>query len=148
MLTVPKLSETFFHPLYTGTVPVGYSPSRSIMTYPICHTKTQFPPGVAFYLFDQPEQQTAFSAVFTPPLMGFQVSLLPEILDRPLHRRPGERQFPGNGADGRPALMKYVRPIREVDVNRFGSVGEILVIIDLLQFSQVYQPPFVSRYGE
>ena len=56
MLTVPKLSDTFVYPLYTGTVPVGYSPSRSIMTYPICHTKTQFPPGVAFYLFDQPEQ--------------------------------------------------------------------------------------------
>ena len=138
----------FVYPLYTGTVPVGYSPSRSIMTYPICHTKTQFPPGVAFYLFDQPEQQTAFSAVFTPPLLGFQVSLLPEIVDRPLHRRPGEGQFPGNGSDGRPALTERVRPVREVDVDRFGPVGEILVIIDLLQFPQVYQPPFVSRYGE
>lgn len=118
------------------------------MTYPICHTKTQFPLGVAFYLFDQPEQQTAFSAVFTPPLLGFQVSLLPEILDRPLHRRPGERQFPGNGADGRPALMKCIRPVREINIDRFSPVGEILVIIDLLQFPQVYQPPFVSRYGE
>ena len=135
-------------PLYTGTVPVGSSPSRSIMTYPICHTKTQFPLGVAFYLFDQPEQQTAFSAVFTPPLPGFQVSLLPEILDGPLHRRPGEGQFPGNGANGRPALMKYIRPVREINIDRFSPVGEILVIIDLLQFPQAYQPPFVSRYGE
>lgn len=118
------------------------------MTYPICHTKTQFPPGVAFYLFDQPEQQTAFSAVFTPPLMGFQVSLLPEILDRPLHRRPGERQFSGNGADGRPTLPECIRPVREINIDRFSPVGEILVIIDLLQFSQIYQPPFVSRYGE
>ena len=148
MLTVPKLSDTFVYPLYTGTVPVGYSPSRSIMTYPICHTKTQFPLGVAFYLFDQPEQQTAFSAVFTPPLLGFQVSLFPKILDRPLHRRPGERQFSGNGADGRPALMKCIRPVREINIDRFSPVGEILVIIDLLQFPQVYQPPFVSRYGE
>ena len=138
----------FVYPLYTGTVPVGSSPSRSIMTYPICHTKTQFPLGVAFYLFDQPEQQTAFSAVVTPPLLGFQVSLFPEILDRPLHRRPGERQFSGNGADGRPALMKCIRPVREINIDRFSPVGEILVIIDLLQFPQVYQPPFVSRYGE
>ena len=138
----------FVYPLYTGTVPVGYSPSRSIMTYPICHTETQSSLGVVFSLFQQPEQQTAFSAVFTPPLMGFQVSLLPEILDRPLHRRPGERQFPGNGADGRPALMKCIRPVREIKIDRFSPVGKILVIIDLLQFSQIYQPPFVSRYGE
>lgn len=138
----------FVYPLYTGTVPVGYSPSRSIMTYPICHTRTQFTPGVAFHLFQQPEQQAAFSSVLTPPLLGFQVSLLPEILDRPLYRRPGERQFSGNGADGRPALMKCIRPVREINIDRFSPVGEILVIIDLLQFPQVYQPPFVSRYGE
>lgn len=117
------------------------------MTYPICHTRTQFTPGVAFHLFQQPEQQAAFSAVLTPPLPGFQVSLLPEILDGPLHRRPGEGQFPGNGANGRPALTERVRPVREIDVDRFGPVGEILVIIDLLQFPQYLSLPWSVGTG-
>lgn len=138
----------FVYPLYIGTVPVVSSLSHSIMTYPIYHTRAHFPPGVAFYLFQQLEQQTAFPSVLTPPLLGFQIPLFPEILDRPLHRRPGERQFPRNSADGRPALMKCIRPVREINIDRFSPVGEILVIIDLLQFPQVYQPPFVSRYGE
>ena len=94
--------------------------------------QTAVNPWRAFPLFQPPEQPAAFFAVLTPPLPGFQVSLLPEILDGPLHRRPGEGQFPGNGANGRPALTERVRPVREIDVDRFGPVGEILVIIDLL----------------
>ena len=43
--------------------------------------------------------------------------------------------------------MKCIRPVREIDVDRFGPVGEILVIIDLLQFPQYFSLPWSVSTG-
>lgn len=103
------------------------------MTRTMVHAGARFAPGVGFSLFQQAELQAALSAVLPPPLLSFQIPGCLEVLYRLFYSGSGEGELPGNGSQRRPADPLGVGPVTEVEVDRLGPVGQLLVLINGFQ---------------
>ena len=73
-------------------------------------------------------EQTAFAAVVTVPLFGFDHASLAQIPQGAPDSRRGQLQVTGNRADGRPALALPVASIRKIDVDCHSAMRQFFLI--------------------
>ena len=84
-------------------------------------------------------KQTAFAAVVTVPLFGFDDARLAQIPQGASDGRRGQLQITGNRADGRPALALPVDSVREIDIDCHRTMRQFF-LIDIMLLHLVHRP--------
>lgn len=121
---------------------MGGSPSPSIMTGGTCQLIGIVPSWrreLFFSILLQRIEQTAFTAMLTVSLLGFQQSRFAQILKSSAHGGLRQHEFTGDCRDGRPAFAIFIGSIRKIDIDGLCTVGELHAIYEIKSAHQT--PP-------
>ena len=77
------------------------------------------------------------AAVGSMPGSLLQISVLLQIMKRPLHRGAGQLHVRRNGVDTRPALALGIRAIPQVHINRLSPGGQFAVCINSFEATHI-----------
>ena len=114
------------------------------MNYPWVQQMSAAPPwwrAALFAALSDGVQIGGRATVGSMPRRLLQISVLLQIMKRPLHRGAGQLHVRGNGVDTRPALSLGIGAIPQVHINRLGSGGQFGVGINGSEVTHISSSP-------